>query len=89
MGSAAEFEGEGAAAWSDEVVDESGDGESATSCGVTRFGNGTRTYGPGGAAGFLKIGFGRGRVGDGDADGLGLLAASAAAAFGEDGEGGR
>jgi hypothetical protein len=48
-----------------------------------------RTYGPGGAAGFLKIGFGRGRVGDGDADGLGLLAANAAAAFGEDGEGGR
>ena len=56
---------------------------------MTRFTNGTRAYGPGGAVGFLKIGFGRGRVGDGDADGLGLLVARTAAAFGEDGEGGR
>jgi hypothetical protein len=61
------------------------------SCDTTRFANGMRAYGPGGAAGFLKIGFGRGRVGDGDgdADSFGLLAARVEAALGEDGEGSR
>lgn len=58
----------------------------AASCGARRFANGERAYGPGGAPGSLKIGFGRGRVGDGVAKGLGLLAAYAtAAALGDGG----
>ena len=87
VGSVGEFGGKGAA---EGCCGERGDGRGdgtlivAESCDATRFGNGERAYGPGGAAGSLKIGFGRGRVGDGDADGLGLLAdCDTAAALGD------
>jgi hypothetical protein len=81
VGSVVEVEGKDAAeSCCGERGDGRGDGASTAvvSCGVTRLANGERAYGPGGAPGSLKIGFGRGRVGEGvgDANGLGLLAAA-------------